>query len=437
MAEPKQRIRLLVLASMALSFVGCTYSGALDPNFHKPSHRDGLQGPKFPLSIAVVKTPELEKAAFAASAGGHGVDIPLGDSIARAVQTELADIFETSGIVGPEAAETYDLLVYPDVEWIETYRHSGTGELRYTVKFRADVVGSRDRLTVTKFASVRKVAYAPPGEAVGAQVLTGASLFLLAPVTVPVTTQAVGAKAKDLIGRTLTDFVHEFGDMLADSGRVEDYVALVHRDQGNDAAALQTTAPQTVSASPYKTAKSKYDPLLDGVVTIRTAEATGSGFFVSADGLIVTNRHVVGTEKTVTIKTRDGGVALGRVLARNAAKDLALLRVSGVRHSHLMLSDGSHAGVGNEVIAIGTPRGFDWSVSRGIISAVRTEKSIRIIQTDAAVNSGNSGGPLIDLASGLVVGVNTVGVRKDLAEGLNFAVSSEDVLMTFADYLKR
>jgi len=100
------------------------------------------------------------------------------------------------------------------------------------------------------------------------------------------------------------------------------------------------------------------------------------------------------------------------------------------------LSGGEHAGIGNDVIAIGTPVGLDWSVSRGIVSAVRIDGSRRLIQTDAAVNQGNSGGPLIELASGYVVGVNTIVIRKDIAEGLNFAVSSQDVRITFAKYLE-
>jgi S1-C subfamily serine protease len=132
---------------------------------------------------------------------------------------------------------------------------------------------------------------------------------------------------------------------------------------------------------------------------------------------------------------RNGSVALGEVVARNALKDLALVRVKGERFTHLRLSNGSHAGIGNDVIAIGTPQGLDWSVSRGIISALRLDPAARYIQTDAAINPGNSGGPLIELASGHVVGINTFGVRR--SEGLHFAVASEEVLQTFAAYLPR
>ena len=130
-------------------------------------------------------------------------------------------------------------------------------------------------------------------------------------------------------------------------------------------------------------------------------------------------------------------MSLGEVVARNAIKDLALVRVKGERFTHLTLSNGEHAGIGNDVIAIGTPKGLDWSVSRGIISAVRSDPAARYIQTDAAINQGNSGGPLIDLASGHVVGVNTFGLRKDTTEGLSFAIASEEALKIFAAQLGR
>ncbi|HEX7008034.1 MAG TPA: trypsin-like peptidase domain-containing protein, partial [Alphaproteobacteria bacterium] len=86
--------------------------------------------------------------------------------------------------------------------------------------------------------------------------------------------------------------------------------------------------------------------------------------------------------------------------------------------------------------AIGTPEGLSWSVSKGIVSALRDLRGLRLVQTDAAINHGNSGGPLIELGSGKVIGVNALSFRKDLAEGLNFAVSAEDVRMTFGRYLR-
>jgi S1-C subfamily serine protease len=404
---------------------GCTYSGAVDQSFYQAVPRNDLDGGKIPLRAAVVRGSTLQQLTFYASSNGYSVEIPLGDPLARALESELGTIFVKSGTVDDAKAGGYDLYVYPDIKWIETYRNRTTGDLQYLVNLQATVKDVDRQFTVGIFETEKQASYSPPAEAVGAQIVTGASLYLLAPLTVPLTTQAVGAEAKEVIGATITDLVKEIGDEIVQDGTVRDYAAL----RGTDGQTKVAT-----SAAAHVRPKSKYDDLLDGVVTIRTAEAIGSGFFVSSDGFIVTNKHVVGNEKTVAVKTRDGSVSLGKVVARNALKDLALVRVEGERFTHLKLSRGEHAGIGNDVIAIGAPKGLDWSVSRGIISAVRSDPAARYIQTDAAVNAGNSGGPLIDLESGEVVGVNTFGLRR--TEGLHFAVASEEVLKTFAVYLR-
>ncbi len=93
--------------------------------------------------------------------------------------------------------------------------------------------------------------------------------------------------------------------------------------------------------------------------------------------------------------------------------------------------------IGNDVLAIGTPEGLDWSVSKGIISAVRTSNGVYFVQTDAAINHGNSGGPLILADSGLVVGINSFGFRKNITEGLNFAVSATEIHKAFPQLLRK
>ena len=170
---------------------------------------------------------------------------------------------------------------------------------------------------------------------------------------------------------------------------------------------------------------SEYDDFLNSVVIVKTPSGFGTGFFVSSNGYILTNRHVVGRRTSVTIEFRSGKVTHGAVVKRNAKHDLALIKLNGSNFSWLKLAQEEDVKVGNDVMAIGTPKGLSWSVSKGIVSAVRDIDDVRVIQTDAAINAGNSGGPLIDLATGKVIGINTFGYRKDIAEGLNFAVSSE------------
>jgi S1-C subfamily serine protease len=181
---------------------------------------------------------------------------------------------------------------------------------------------------------------------------------------------------------------------------------------------------------------SKYNDFLNGVVIVRSSHSIGTGFFVTKDGYIITNNHVVGNDSAVSIKLRIGQIMLGNVLSTNRERDLALIKVEGDNFSWLSLGNLKDAGIGTDVLAVGTPQGFDWSVTKGIISAIRNFGEIIVIQTDTAINSGNSGGPLISLNNGAVIGVNTFGLRKDTTEGLNFAIASDEIKKAFPQYVK-
>jgi hypothetical protein len=174
------------------------------------------------------------------------------------------------------------------------------------------------------------------------------------------------------------------------------------------------------------------EQVIAAVVTIESGGASGSGFFVTPTGLVVTNQHVVGTDEHVQVTTHRGDIFLGRVLARSTTTDLALVQVDVSGQSFLRLRDSREVSVGVSVWAVGSPRGLSGSVSRGIVSALRSIDYVPLVQTDAAVNPGNSGGPLI-LEDGTVIGVNTMMLRE--SQGLNFAIGSEAVRQAFADKL--
>ena len=202
----------------------------------------------------------------------------------------------------------------------------------------------------------------------------------------------------------------------------------------DDIAALSTNDSITKKKEPLATISrlpSIYDALIDAVVVVNSTNGIGTGFFISTNGYIITNNHVVGSDSTLSLRLRDGRTILGNVEKRIPEKDLALIKVYGDSFPWLVLGNLSDAPVGLEVLAIGTPEGLDWSIAKGIVSAHRPIKNCTLIQTDTAINQGNSGGPLISLKSGKVVGVNTLGFKKHIAEGLNFAVSSQDIIESF------
>jgi len=169
-------------------------------------------------------------------------------------------------------------------------------------------------------------------------------------------------------------------------------------------------------------------------------EVSGSGFIITNDGYIITNNHVVEDTQDVRVILSDGSELPASVVSTDSFADLAVLKADGVMPGVAVLGNSDNLKPGETVIAIGSPLGdFRNSVTVGVVSA--TGRSLdtgnnyqmeNLIQTDAAINSGNSGGPLVNLA-GEVIGVNSAVVRGSgnsaIAEGLGFAIPSNTALL--------
>ncbi len=141
------------------------------------------------------------------------------------------------------------------------------------------------------------------------------------------------------------------------------------------------------------------------------ATAVGSGFIISADGYVLTNNHVVEGADTITVRLRDRRELKATVVGRDPQTDVALLKVEGRDLPTLPLGDSKLLKPGQWVVAIGSPFGLDYTVTAGIVSAVgrsadARQRYVPFIQTDVAVNQGNSGGPLLNIR-GEVVGINS------------------------------
>jgi serine protease Do len=163
----------------------------------------------------------------------------------------------------------------------------------------------------------------------------------------------------------------------------------------------------------------------------RESGALGSGFVIRADGLIVTNRHVIAGARTVRIHLSDGRDLPAKILGSDAVTDIALLKIPASNLPVLRLGSSQAVSVGDAVIAIGNPFGLGQSVSAGIISArarmLEDDPYIDFLQTDAAINRGNSGGPLLD-TDGTVVGVTSaIFSPSGGSVGLGFAIPAETV----------
>jgi len=165
------------------------------------------------------------------------------------------------------------------------------------------------------------------------------------------------------------------------------------------------------------------------VVTVRFGNAQGSGFVIDESGYIITNYHVV-KEKSGTVTFPDGVPSEVNIIKLDKQKDFALLKtVIGGKYPFIKLGDSDACSEGETVIAVGSPLSLEISFTKGIVSAKKRKLPFSdavFIQTDAAVNFGNSGGPLVN-TSGEAIGINTLTVTKEIAEGLSFAVAINDV----------
>jgi S1-C subfamily serine protease len=162
---------------------------------------------------------------------------------------------------------------------------------------------------------------------------------------------------------------------------------------------------------------------IESVVTIKTDAGQGTGFIITGEGFIITNAHVLSGGKTVKTITYEQQEIKTSFIGYNADLDLALLKITG-EYTPLKLADSDNVQIGEKVIAIGNPLGLQFSVSQGIVSGVHRTGPNGLdayIQTDAALNPGNSGGPLINTA-GKVIGINNF--KSSSAESLGFALES-------------
>jgi serine protease Do len=205
-------------------------------------------------------------------------------------------------------------------------------------------------------------------------------------------------------------------------------------------------APQfyysTLLASPAHDVSSLVKQLGEAVVQVRTPEGLGSGFFINADGYLITNFHVIEGETEISVEVyhqKDGQLDREtykqvKIIAINKFHDLALLKIEdkdAPKFKYVTLGNADALNVGDAVFAIGSPLGLERTVTQGILSTkTRQMEGNLYLQTSTQINPGNSGGPLFNLA-GEVVGVTNMKIT--MGEGLGFAIPVE-LVKTFLDH---
>ncbi len=218
---------------------------------------------------------------------------------------------------------------------------------------------------------------------------------------------------------------------------------LLRTDGGPQPAPMGLSGDKDVAQSVSRAFREVSRRVTPAVVSVSTRGLRGSGVLISDEGLIVTNHHVTNGSRRARVELLDGSTFVGTVIGSDPDTDISLLHVDSKGLPFVSLSTDAPPEIGTWVLAVGNPLGYDHSVTFGIISAQGREAGLRdvvyedFLQTDAAINAGNSGGPLIDL-EGRIVGINTAKeVVSEGNQGLGFAIPAYLVREVVSELLEK
>ena len=418
-------MRISLVIRLLFVFMLCTFSCNYKSSIDQSAFRDSCTGSKIPLKVGIVDSQHLKSWSIKNKFGSHDVAVRVDPTLRRSIydlmNCHFKDARFVEGIRDSEGLDVHAFCTY-DMKGIDAV-------LEITFK---EKIENRE---IVSYSYGSPIHYVRPSTATGLGAVTAATLFLAAPVTVPMINHEIGEAYKEAVFANIHTALNGINDKIKSDNTLVNYAA--HKDKVPITTAHSSEQPPQQVPSKASTPPSLYDDLMACVVVIKTSKGIGSGFLVSKSGLIVTNAHVLAGYGKVSIIMRDKTALFGSVLAIDTERDLALISVAGSNYPSLAIGDLDKEGaIGNEVVAIGVPEGLGWSMSKGIVSAIRQIDNMTLVQTDTAINKGNSGGPLISVNTGRVIGINTFGFKKEVATGLNFAVASSELKKAFPKYMK-
>lgn len=212
-------------------------------------------------------------------------------------------------------------------------------------------------------------------------------------------------------------------NLLADAHFVDSIKRSARKSWEHAADDLAPIAIRSPASAEKRALPADLESVLQSVLTIRAGGSVGSGVVISQDGWAITAGHVVSGLKEVAVRMQSGLELVATVVRVDGQQDVALIRLPGRGHAWVSVAAAATPGVGTDLFAVGAPTGEDlaFSVTKGVISGVREWQGKRYIQTDAALNPGNSGGPLLS-SDGKVVGIVSWKISAPGFEGLAFGV---------------
>ena len=401
-------------------FPGCSYSGKVkDGQFELSDRVSRYQ--KFGWAVEFDEGRSTFDPIQGTTDGGRrSIDIET-DGIESSVREAIFTMFESSSSEkSPEMVVEFDLRA----------RSNSSQLASCSLHLKFIHPATRDDI----FEYTKHVYLGNNEKPIGEAALAGAT-FGLSTVASPFITMAAGSEAKEKLEDGMSMFFAECHQ------RIEDNEALFRRRilagfseeitrNISPEPRTETTATEPVFTTPKP--KSPYELFMRSVFVVNNEKGNlGTGFFIWEErcqrAYAITNAHVVEDSEKVTIRMHDGRTQTVKVIHTDISNDLAIIESPSGTHPSLPLMAGEDMTIGNELIAIGTPLGLDWTISRGVMSQIRPRRNgSAFVQTDVSINPGNSGGPLIDTKSGSVVGIATFRLTES-DSGLNFGLHASTI----------
>ncbi len=406
----------IVLLLFLLGNSGCTYTGQLRDNFYRPG---SPANSKLPLKVALVR--EKKEQHFAVSGFAHGVDIDVYPALIQSTASALSGIFDSVQIIdNPLQSKDLDLLGFVRFGSRELKRARDDNYILFDAWIELTLKEAASKEMVSKAWTSGKATWTTPAEAYVASALTGGSAFLLSPITIPWTTQAIGRRAEELLESTIENLLRAMVVEVTS----EPYLAAFSKDK-----TVRLPSPEQGTSPSQK-----------GGAGDNKSPSSGTGFIINRHGNVLTNHHVV--DGCSSIRTSfEGRQESLSVVRSDPANDLALLKLSAPVSSYATIREGHHIRPGDSVVAVGFPLfgllSSEANVTIGNVSALAgIGNDTRFLQITAPVQPGNSGGPLLDQSGnvvGMIVGkLNAIKIAKitgDVPQNVNFAINAATVRM--------
>lgn len=408
----REHLAIALVATTLLS--GCSWTGEISRDFYVPDTRPANEKQNVVLGLMAQKTPKQVRY-------GQSVDYRLSiKNYIYALQSELQQHFKEVRLIKNAKECPQCNMFAASLAGVSINQN----EESYKAYLQCDFYLPNGRM-LTRVGSVSEGDASPSAGLSRKTTINGMMLGAMAASTI----SDYGEMITEVSENAISEVVSDVGAKI----RVDPFLRASPTVAVASSGSMVAKSSGIEPVQKSRLAHSKYQKYINATLVIMTPSAFGSAFAIDKKGTLITNAHVVGDWGVVKVKYADGAVVTGLVQKVDKKRDLAVVKINKETLEYLKLGEEKDFAIGDRVIAIGAPidLGLQNTITVGVISQSRAFERARYIQTDANINSGNSGGALISERTGTVVGVNTWGITEksdgSRVTGLNFAVSVDEV----------